>query len=302
MFRDEVDDGRTAFPIRLIPYLSHDLVVELPDAKKRDLIIRRLYSYLEFVANLEAKVVNRGTQVIALNTLGLGVDTAIRLDAWKIYCDEAHHAHNSFDMIHQVEVATGVRELPYRFDHVLDRLELAGRHLAVTDGLAHLLQVVVFETLVTALLEDIPRDPSVITAVREVVGDHARDERLHHAFYAKFFDYLWGTLDPRTRERAARCLPEIVIACLSPDLPAIESSLRAAGLGASEVDQVLGETYSRSAVLADVRLSARHTLKIFTDHGVLDLPGTYEAFECAGLLPEEDTVRGPLRREGGSGE
>jgi hypothetical protein len=292
VFHDELDAGRTPFPVHLMPYLHHPLTADLPDEEKRALVTRRLYDYMNFVANLEAKVVNRGTQLVSFDGLGLGVGAGVRLDAWKIYCDEAHHAHSSFDMIRQVEVETAVAQLPYHFDHVLRRLDAVGRHLTEeTPGLAHLLQVVVFETVVTALLEDIPRDPGVVTAVRAVVGDHARDERLHHAFYTRFFHLLWGVLDPTARRRAALCLPEIVVACLSPDLPAVRGSLRAAGLPADDVEQVIGESYPDEVVLADVRCAARHTLRMFADHDVFDLPGAYDAFAGAGLLP----VRGAAR-------
>jgi hypothetical protein len=286
VFHDEIDAGRTPFPVRLMPYLAHPLVAALPPGERRAVVTRRLYDYLSFVAHLEVKVVNRGTQIVALDSLGLGVGPGMRLDAWKIYCDEAHHAHSSFDMVRQVEVETAVAPLPYSFDPVLHRLDAVGRHLAEeTPGLAHLLQVVVFETVVTALLEDIPRDPTVVTAVRAVVADHARDERLHHAFYTRFFDHLWGGLEPPVRRRAALCLPEIVGACLSPDLPAVRTSLGAAGLDTDEVEQVVRETYPDEVVLPEVRTAARHTLRMFADYEVFDLPGAYEAFAAAGLLP-----------------
>ncbi|MFD7658780.1 diiron oxygenase [Actinosynnema sp. NPDC059797] len=290
-FCAEVESGLTAFPLKLIPHLAHPLTEKLPEEERDAVVTRRFYEYMNFVANLEAKVVNRGTLVVAFDQAGLGIDRQLRLDAWKIYCDEAHHAHTSFDMVDQVERATGVPGLPYSFDHTLDRLDGSGR--ALHPQTAQLLQVVVFETVVTSLLEDIPNDETVAGTIREVVADHARDERRHHAFYTRFFDFLWGVMDEDTRARSARCLPGIITACLSPDIPAIRRSLLATSLTPGEVEQVIGETYTAASVQADLRASARHTLKMFYDHDVLEVPGAREDFATAGLLlPEEGGHRG----------
>ncbi|MEU9210513.1 diiron oxygenase [Streptomyces sp. NPDC048415] len=94
--------------------------------------------------------------------------------------------------------------------------------------LVQLLQVVVFETLVTSILKDIPKDPSVVGTVREIVRDHAEDEGRHHAYFAAFFKELCqGT--PALRVRAARCLPELVSRSLTPDLVPVRGSLGAEG-------------------------------------------------------------------------
>jgi hypothetical protein len=284
-FLAEAEQGLAAFPLWLVPHLAHPLAQALPDEERTAVVTRRFYEYMHFVANLEAKVVNRGTLVVALDQVGLGLDRSSRLDAWKIYCDEAHHAHTSVDMVDQVEVATGIAALPYSFDTIMDRLEKGAAPLAEeSPELAHLLQVVVFETVVTSLLEGIPQDETVATSIRAVVADHARDERLHHAFYTRFYDFLWGKLDHGMRARAARSLPDLIIACLAPDLAAVRRSLTATSLTAAEVDQVIGETYTEEAVRADVRASARHTLRMVVDHDVLDVPGARERFTEAGLL------------------
>jgi len=270
-----------------MPYLRHPLIRDGDPADIRVLQTRRLYDYLQFVANLEAKVVNVGTLAVALDEFDLGLPSAVRLDAWKIYCDEAHHALSSFDMVKQVETATGVPVLGYDFEPTLRQLRQAAEPLQQrAPGLAAILDVVVFETVVTSLLGDIPGDPTVVTAIREVVGDHARDERLHHAFYTRFFTYLWGRLDPATRELAARALPAILTACLRPDLPAFRRHLSAAGFNAPHAGAILGETYTEAAVLAEIRQSARYTLRMFANHGIFDLPGAREAFVRAGLLSE----------------
>jgi hypothetical protein len=89
--------------------------------------------------------------------------------------------------------------------------------------------VVVFETLVTSILKDIPKDPSVVGTVREIVRDHAEDEGRHHAYFAAFFKELCQGTRPELRVRAARCLPELVSRSLTPDLVPVRGSLGAEG-------------------------------------------------------------------------
>ncbi|MBQ1075627.1 diiron oxygenase [Micromonospora sp. C31] len=292
LLRDEREQGKALFSRHLMPYLEHPEVRALSADTIDSLIAQQLYSYLNFVSNLESKIVNRGTKLIAHGELAFPVPQKVRLDAWKIYCDEAHHALSGFDLIHQVSQGTGIAALPYSFDGIMRRLDNAGQPLEEeAPHLVHLLQVVVFETVVTSLLTDIPRDPTVVTAVREVVDDHARDERWHHAFYSLFYDHLWATLPPDTRSRAARALPELITACLAPDRAAIGTALESVGLPRDTVRGVLDETYTDEMVTAQIRHAARRSIRMFAEHDVLDLPGGWDAFAKAGLLLSKEEER-----------
>jgi hypothetical protein len=284
MYEDE-PGGKVVFPARLAPHMEHAIVAGLPTATIDRLTAWNLYNYLHFIVNLESKVVNRSNLLVAYDELKLGLPPDVRVDAWRIYCDEAHHALTSFDLMWQVEASSGIPVLPYDFDPVSRRLERAARQLeAEAPGLGLLLEVTVFETAITSLLEDIPRDENVVTTVREVVADHAKDERRHHAFYRLCFGHLWGLLEPRIRQRAALSLPEMILACLSTDMPAVGSALLAAGLSKDEVAGVLAETYTRDANLAQVRKSARHTIRMLKAYDVFELDGVRDAFRQTSLI------------------
>jgi len=283
VFREEQEQGKEFFPRDLIPYLPHEAVRALPEERIRELVARHLYQYLMFTAHLETKVVNRVTERIAHGQAGIG-DPGIRLDAFKIYCDEAYHALYSFDLIRQIADTTGIAELPYDFRHVLRRLDQsAERVLPGEPVLAQVLQVVVFETVITAILSAVPGDRTVYTAVRELVGDHARDERRHHTFFARFFPHLWNDLPSSLREPVARYLPEIIRACLWPDVPAAAAALTAAGLNRDVVNNILRDVYDEQQVMQGIRMASRHTLALFRRHGVLDVPGGREAFQAMKL-------------------
>jgi hypothetical protein len=282
---DELEAGKTLFPEKLIPYLDHPLVRALESRQRFGLVARHLYQYMQFTMHFETSVVNRAAARIADGTSGLHLPSPVRLDAYKIYCDEAYHALYSLDVVEQVRDATGIETPDYDFTPFLGRLDGIGAEVLPGEPvLVQLLQVVVFETLVTSILKDVPKDPCVVGTIREVVRDHAEDEGRHHAYFAAFFKGLWHGMTPALRERASRCLPELVSRSLMPDLVPVRASLAAAGLSDAAVREVVADTYAPEQLQSGVRASARHTFQLFETIGVLDVPGARDAFTAAGLL------------------
>ncbi|MGW0467802.1 diiron oxygenase [Streptomyces sp. NPDC003027] len=285
LLREEVHSGLLFFPPHLVPYWDHPLVGALPPHRKDELLARHLYQYLEFTSRFETRVVNRATEQIAEGHSGVDAARSVRLQAYRIYCDEAYHSLYSLDVVDQIATACGTAPLPYDFQPFLRRLDAAGEQLMPQEpGLAQMLQVVVFETLVTALLKDIPRDGRVLSLVRDTVRDHAKDEGRHHVFFSHFFGELWKQQDTTVRVRAARCLPELVRRSLLPYLEPLRRSLVAAGLTATQAQEVLYDSYPDDRVDAGIRDTARHSLRLFEDNGVLDVPGARDAFAAARLV------------------
>ncbi|MEU4796610.1 diiron oxygenase [Streptomyces sp. NPDC023327] len=284
--RDELESGRAFFPPALVPYLDHPLVARLGESGRRQLLARHLFQYLDFTAQFETRVVNRATERIAGNRCGVETDAAVRLDAYRIYCDEGYHSLYSFDVVQQVSRASGVTPLPYDFGPFLRRLDAIGTEaLPYEPALAQLLQVVVFETLITAVLNDIPKDLDVLGVVRDIVRDHAKDEGWHHVFFSRFFRELWTRESVSSRGRIARCLPDLVRCSLLPDLRPVRASLAAAGLAPSAVEDVVRDSYPPASVDEGIRRASRHAVRLFEEVGAMAVPGGAEAFAAAGLLP-----------------
>jgi para-aminobenzoate N-oxygenase AurF len=148
-----------------------------------------------------------------------------------------------------------------------------------------LLKVVVFETLITAVLNEIPTDPTVLTVVRDITRDHAKDEGHHHRYFAGLFHELWHQLDPSVRGPVAHPLPELITACLNWDIELVHSSLVLAGIDASVARDVVHDCYRGSAGerVADI---CRATMRVYRSAGVFEMPGAAEAFTSRGLPPE----------------
>ncbi|MEU4352404.1 diiron oxygenase [Streptomyces sp. NPDC023838] len=287
LLRDELRTGRLYFPPALIPYGAHPLVRALPAEAQEALAARHLFQYLGFTTHFETQVVNRATHLIA--TGGCGVDSTAdtRLDAFRIYCDEGYHALYSFDVVRQIADASGIEPVPYEFTPFRERLDTIGMEaLPGQPVLAQLLQVVVFETLVTAILNEVPKDERVLGVVRQTVRDHARDEGWHHAFFSRFFRELWAQQSRSQRVRIARCLPGLIRSSLLPDLRPVRATLTVAGLGAAQVEDVLRDSYPQAESERGMRTAARHALRLFEETGVLAVDGAQSAFHAAGLLDE----------------
>jgi hypothetical protein len=274
------------FAPTLVPYLDHPNLQNIDNNQRTQILTRHLYQYLNFTANLEAAIVNRGVQRIALNSLPVNVNRRTRLDALKIYTDEGYHALFSLDMINQIEKATGIDELPYDFESYLRNLDSATDALLPNNGtLGQLLQVVIFETAVSSILSDLPTDPNLVTVVSDMVGDHAKDEKIHHAFFVRLFPELWASLEPGQKRQVSYALPRMITEEIKPHAEPIGMTLIAAGFSASEAAAILHDTYTKQQAREYAKHVARYTVKLFVRTGVLDVPGAAEAFAEEGLLP-----------------
>ncbi|GAB1511014.1 diiron oxygenase [Actinophytocola sp. KF-1] len=282
MFVDETDAGKVFYPQRLVPYLAHESLADLPESQRRALTIRHLYQFLLSTTHLETRVVNTTAELIANNRAGLDLPNTVRLDAFKVYCDEGYHALYSLDLADQIASTTGVAIPPWNYGGIVGWLQETGRRLLPDEpALVPLLQTVVFETLITAVLVEIPNDPSVVTAVRDLTRDHAKDEGHHHRFFAQFFHDLWANLDRRLREPVAHALPALVKACLTWDVEPVRASLLMSGVDAATAATVLADVYADTGSKADV---CRATVRTFRSAGVFDVPGAEEAFAAHQLL------------------
>jgi hypothetical protein len=284
-FRDETDLGRVFFPDRLVPHLGHEALRDLPARRRRELTIRHLYQFLLATAHVETRIVNPAAELIADDRSGLDLPMSMRLDAFKVYCDEGYHSLYSLDLADQVAADTGVAIPKLDYGGFVDRLAETGRRLLPDQPqLVPLLQVVVFETLITAVLNEIPHDPTVITAVRDITRDHARDEGHHHRFFSGFFHELWHQLDPSLRKPVAHALPPLIHACLGWDVEPVRSSLRLAGLDAAIADQVVRDCYiDEPERMANI---CRATVRVYRSAGVFDVPGAAETFAAHHLISE----------------
>jgi hypothetical protein len=284
MFHEDAERGKVLFPAALVPYAAHEAVRALPPERVRELTVRHLYQFLLSTTHLETRVVNAAAEPLANGRAGLDLPAALRLDAFKVYCDEGYHALYSLDLADQIAAVTGIAVPGWDYGGFVERLRETGRaRLPEAPRLAELLQAVVFETLITAVLNEVPADETVAAPVRDLLRDHARDEGRHHRFFSLFFKELWVRLTPAERAGAARALPALIRAALTWDLGPVHASLRLAGLDADTARQVVADTYTEGPGERRLNEMARSLLRLCAATGLFELPGAREHFAAHGL-------------------
>lgn len=288
---DETEHAKLFFPTELVPHLCHEAVTALDADQRRYLNAQYLYQWLDFTSHFEVAVVNRATQRIAEGTAGVEVPTESRMAAFQIYVDEGYHSLYSLDVRAQLERTSGIPALPYDFAPFLTQLDSVGDELPELRRLVELLQVVVFETLITAILLDIPNDRRVKTLVRDTVRDHAIDEGRHHSYFSKFFAQLWQQLPESVHATIAPFLPELIVRSLTPNIRSSELALRRVGLSDSLVTEILADSYHPSSTIGYIRGASSRTVTLLERCGVIDVPGAADVFDSFGLLPATE-VRG----------
>ncbi|HEU5378304.1 MAG TPA: diiron oxygenase [Ktedonobacteraceae bacterium] len=282
---DEEAEGQIYFPPELVPVSQHQLVRNLGEWAIRRVLIQRLYMYLEFTAQLEHDVVNRVAHQIAHQQLGVDLPMEMVLDAYKIYTDEAYHAQFSAELKYQIELATGVAPNPTGAPRCLRLLrELLLSVPIEMRQLAEVFFTIVSETLISAILSQIPRDKRIVGTVRLLVADHAEDEGRHHAYFAKLLEFLWPQLNLKQKLIIGPLLSRFVLAFLEPDYAAIECELAGCGLKQSEIQQIMQESYPHSTVAADIREAAKATLRLFERNGVFVNRQIWDAFQQNDLI------------------
>ncbi len=281
---DEQLDGKLYFPPELVPVIRHPAVSQQGETVMRRTLLHRLYIYLNFTAELEQLVVNPVTQQLSRKRLGFELPEHMIRDAYKICTDESWHAQFCDDLEHQIIDATGdppvALPVPY-FIRELRRLQ--ADEDSTIRGLTEVFFTVVSETLISAILSDIPHDSRIISAVRDTVADHAQDEGRHHAFFAQFFDHAWHQLGPRQRAMIGPLLPEFIVAFLAPDFEAQTELLRIAKVAEEDIVDILEETHPPLRIQRNMRAAAQSTLRAFQRNGVLDDSRTFDTFARHGL-------------------
>jgi hypothetical protein len=273
-----------AFPPELLAITVHPAVQRFGPDILHALLLRRLYLYLDFTDKLELEVVNPVAKRIACGQLGLDLPPQMLLDARKICCDEDYHAFQATDLKYQLEAMTGVVAPLRNRPQFLDKLQVLEAPLEPPmRDMAHLFFVIVSETLISALLSQIPRDPRIIGAVRETVADHAADEGRHHAYFSRLLQVLWPKLSTAEQRLIGSLLPEFILAFLTPDSDALEDLLVCCGLSTVGARLVLKETYPRSVVVAGANEGAKATIRLLTRNGVLTDGRTAAIFQASAL-------------------
>lgn len=273
------------FSPSLVPPLRHPIVIERGTNFAERLLAHCFFAYADFTSVLEREAINVVAARLARKDFWCSLPASMYIGAGRIYTDEAFHAQESDEII--VAVARGAHMEPKhlhrpRFMTMLDSL-YAGLD-TTTRKLVLIGFSMVSETLISSILDYIPKDPLVVGQVRGFVREHARDEGRHHAYFSGLLRYGWPQLPKLHQELLGPLLPKFVKWFLEPDLQWLNSFLREEGLSPQQIERVVGESYVESDVSNAIRVAARHSISLFSKVGVLESAACLDAFSREDLV------------------
>lgn len=275
------------FPERFVPVLKHPQTKELPESARTLLRRAALFRFMNFTHKLEMLVVNTVTANIALGRYDADFSDPIRLDAHRIYVDEAYHALFSFEYMQNMpkqehERAAFAETMPAfvtRANAITAACDPADR------ALIELLAVIISEMLITTTLRDSAREQGMDPAAAVLIQDHARDEARHHAFYKNVLLHLWPRLCDRRRSLVIDSVYPLLTAYTAPDIEAMLAELLAAGVPENKAQSVLAETYDENSVSEYARTCGAGIVQIFEElASVTDQRRLAESFHQSVLI------------------
>lgn len=283
--QDEEIEDKLFFSPELVPVTEHELVKERGDEVVKQLLIYHLYTHLEFTENLEHEVVNYVAYKIGRRNMGLELPFGMIEDAWKLYVDEAYHFKFSADLAHQVQHKTGVQIPRFGTPNFLTQLlEILDNVPDSKRDLIYIFFSIVSETLITGTLNSVPHDERVVQTVRDVIGDHAEDEKRHHVYFANLLNVLWERLSPENQRLVGPLLSKFIFGFCETDYGAVRLWLEDLKFSNKEIDRIIEESYPRDKVLEGVRSGSKVTVRHFKNAGVFEEKYTEEEFYKCGLL------------------
>jgi hypothetical protein len=271
--------GLVLFPPELVPGVGHPLVDRLGGHAKRRLTMRKLESYNAFTEKLEYEAVMAASIKLAQNAQAFGLSEEAGREARLIVTDESHHAYVAVELMKRLP---GASELPPlapsqpRFLRGLEEFE-RGLPAEFADDLL-IAFVSISETLITSILRGVPRDPRVVSAVRNTVRDHCTDESRHHSYFVYVVHQHWASSASDRREVLGPLYAKLIRLFLDPDLDLCRAWLLEAGLDGRDAEVVLRDYYTPERIAASSRADSFPTLKLMERVGVLDHPTARAAF------------------------
>lgn len=279
-------DARLAFfAPSAVPLLAIPEARRLPIDVRDDLCVRHLQWHLAMTVPLELGPVNDACIVIRDSEHTRTFPRELRHDVLRLYADEAGHAEMMSAMCDAVEDATGVAAPSGQPQFVRRVGELVAAAEPSRRDLVRFVAGLVSETLITVALTAIPLDDRVQRPVRELLADHAEDERRHAALFRDAVVRLWPALPLDARRAVGVLVPDMLLAFLEPDRAELAATAAAYPEWFPDVPAVVEAAVRTARATPGFRDAAASTVRALRDAGAFTDDDVVEAFRATGFLP-----------------
>lgn len=286
--------GLNFYSTAAAPLSVHPTIIK--NGHQPQILLIYLYNLLGFTTQLECEVVNLSIDRIGRHQLQYDFSNEMKIDAFKIYCDEAYHALFTADFTFQIRNYLNINNRRYQSYIDQHAFFLTTRKLRMNRSkrdayLIDLAASIVSETLITNTLKRIPRDKSVIIPVREIIADHAQDEGLHHIYFCKLFTILWEQLNEQEQLLVGQVIPQFISAFVAPNFLLFKHFFSELGYTAKESEQIIRETYSEEALFENKQNTSSQLMRLLHNNKIFDNYKIRLAFISEGLsFPQQQQV------------
>jgi hypothetical protein len=269
-----------------VPILTHPLLKNIDQDKEQYILGRFLLQFLEYGTILEHEFINTILAEMAMGESGIPLPDRMRLDAFKIYTDEAYHAYFNMEATQQIRNYIG---LPVSEAWPLQNSRLAGlRNLIPQDKskenfLIRFGIVVASETIAPKELSETMKG-IVIDPIYNLFIDHAEDEKKHCMYFSTLFEVVWNYLSDDEKKFLGMAFPKILKSFVDINKIALHEALAKIEVDRESAETIIADSYPEDFCVNRTLSVASSTFYNLERLGVYNIPGVKDEFVKEGFF------------------
>lgn len=195
-----------------VPVLMHPLLKNITQSQEQYLLGRFLLQFLEYGTVLEHEFVNTILAELALGEAGIPLADQMRVDAFKIYTDEAYHACFNMEATQQIRNYIGLSMAdawPLQNTRLMGLLKLIPDNKSKESFLIRFGIAAISETVAAKELSETMQG-IVIDPIYDLFVDHAEDEKKHCMYFSTLIEVVWNYLSADEKRFLGINFPKIL--------------------------------------------------------------------------------------------
>ena len=292
--RSPLDSGGLYFSPDHVPILRDAALQALSDDQLQEVLAGHLAMLLRFTVWLEMNPVLQVCQSIFEGRFArLALPEPTRQLALHIITDEVSHTDLCFEYLRQLEQSVPVPNIDVEGFHQRGLQAFVDATPEDFRNIAMLAYVVASETTFTSALDIAPTDQRVRRQIRELLRDHADDERRHQEYFSGILRSLWVATQASERKALAELLIRALETFLWPDPELLNESI--ACLIPAQSHQIVDRVMHSQDLLRELRRSAEPMIVVLREVGAFHDADIVDVFTASRFRFDKDSLHGVVQ-------
>jgi len=269
-----------------VPIIAHPLLKNIDSSQEQYLLGRFLLQFLEYGTILEHEFVNTVLAELALGETGIPLPDQMRVDAFKIYTDEAYHAYFNLEATQQIRDYIGLSMAdawPLKNSRLVGLRKLIPQNKSKEDFLIRFGIAAISETVAAKELSETMQG-IVIDPIYDLFVDHAEDEKKHCMYFSTLLEVVWNYLSLDEKKFLGVNFPKILKAFVDINTVALFDALNKIGVDHESAEIIIKDSYPLDFTIQRALSVASITFRIFDRLKIFDIPEVKNAFVDEGFL------------------